>query len=149
MPSISDGLYEQSDSGLTVRTRILPGEDRRAYVCLAGEIDRDSSAVLCKTADWLTTVAPVSVLMDLSGSPSQAQRYPTSSPESARLCPTAANSSCGELGRQRHGCYGLPTWQPLPPSATTQANPCGTNRQNMGEHSVGGRGVAFPGVPNL
>lgn len=62
----SDGIYQGSGPGLTVTTRALPGNDRHAYVCLTGEIDRDSSAVLSETVAWLTALAPVSVLMDLA-----------------------------------------------------------------------------------
>lgn len=66
MPPSSHGSYRQSDHGLTVTAHTLPGADRRTYLCMAGEIDMASSAVLARTVDWLTAVAPVSVLMDLA-----------------------------------------------------------------------------------
>ncbi|GAB3973691.1 STAS domain-containing protein [Plantactinospora veratri] len=66
MPQNSDGFYQESDHGLTVTARALPGGDRRTYLCLAGEIDMASSAVLAKAVDWLTALSPVSVLVDLA-----------------------------------------------------------------------------------
>ncbi|MEU4626202.1 hypothetical protein AB0G04_40265 [Actinoplanes sp. NPDC023801] len=62
----SDSSVYRSAHGLTITIRTLPGDGRRAYMCLAGEIDRDSSAILSRTVDWLTRVAPVSVLVDLA-----------------------------------------------------------------------------------
>ncbi|MFC6022838.1 STAS domain-containing protein [Plantactinospora solaniradicis] len=66
MPQNSDGFYQESDHGLTLTARTLPGGDRRTYLCLAGEIDIASSAVLSKAVDWLTALGPVIVLVDLA-----------------------------------------------------------------------------------
>lgn len=66
MPSNSDSIFQESDHGLSVTLRTLPRDDRRAHVRLAGEIDMASCSVLSKTVDWLTTLAPVSVLVDLA-----------------------------------------------------------------------------------
>jgi anti-anti-sigma factor len=66
MPPISDGIDQTSDHGLTVTARAVDSEDRRAHVCLAGHIDMAACAVLSATIDWLTRLAPVSVLVDLA-----------------------------------------------------------------------------------
>lgn len=66
MPAISDGSYHASDHGLTVTARVLPGEGRRALVGLTGDIDMAASALLSTTVEWLTTLAPSSVLVDLA-----------------------------------------------------------------------------------
>lgn len=66
MPESSDSSVYRSAHGLTITIRTLPGDGRRAYVCLAGEIDRDSHAILSRTVDWLTTTAPAGVLVDLA-----------------------------------------------------------------------------------
>ena len=66
MPETSDSSVYQSTHGLMITIRTLSGDGRCAHVCLAGEIDRDSSAILSRTVDWLTTTAPVSVLVDLA-----------------------------------------------------------------------------------
>ncbi|MCA2211733.1 STAS domain-containing protein [Jidongwangia harbinensis] len=56
-----------SDDGASVTYRMLPGGDRQAQICLAGDIDMTALAVLSGTIDWLTMVEPVSVLVDLTG----------------------------------------------------------------------------------
>jgi anti-anti-sigma factor len=66
MTQKSDGTCSESDHGLTVTVRTLPGDDRRAQVCLAGEIDIASWVVLSEIVDWLTALAPVSVVLDLA-----------------------------------------------------------------------------------
>jgi anti-anti-sigma factor len=66
MPPESDGTYQASDQGLTVTAHVLPGDAGRAQLRLAGDIDLTSSAVLAKTVDWLTAMAPASVVMDLA-----------------------------------------------------------------------------------
>jgi hypothetical protein len=66
MPPSSDGFFEEEHHGLTVTARTVPGDDRRAHVCLAGEIDMASSAVLSKTIVWLTALTPISVVVDLA-----------------------------------------------------------------------------------
>ena len=66
MPQHSGDIFQESDPGLTVVARAVPGRDRRTYLRLAGEIDMASSPVLSKTVDWLTASAPVSLLVDLS-----------------------------------------------------------------------------------
>jgi anti-anti-sigma factor len=66
MPPNSDGFYQNSCPGLTVTVRFPPSGDRRTRVCLAGEVDMEASTVLAKTVDWLTELAPVSVLVDLA-----------------------------------------------------------------------------------
>ena len=66
MPESSDSTVYRSAHGLTVTVRTLPGDGRCADVGLAGEIDRDSSAILSQTLDWLTTMAPVRVRVDLA-----------------------------------------------------------------------------------
>ncbi|MET8152487.1 hypothetical protein ACIBSW_22660 [Actinoplanes sp. NPDC049668] len=62
----SDGTFQASDHGLTVTARATAGKERRAHVCLTGDIDLAASAVLSATIDWLTALAPVSVLVDLA-----------------------------------------------------------------------------------
>ena len=59
-------LVHESDHGLTVTARTAPGGDHRARVCLAGEIDVAAVVALSETVDWLTALAPVSVLVDLA-----------------------------------------------------------------------------------
>lgn len=66
MPPNRDRIFERSDHGLTVTARLLPGDGRHTCVWLAGEIDMASTAVLSQTVDWLTALAPVSVLVDLA-----------------------------------------------------------------------------------
>jgi hypothetical protein len=66
MPPNPDGTFHESEHGLTVTARTLPGDDRRVHVCLAGEIDMAASAALSKTVDWLTALAPIHVLIDLA-----------------------------------------------------------------------------------
>lgn len=62
----SGGTYRQSDQGLTVAARTLPGGAGRTYLCMSGEMDMAASAVLSNTVDWLAASAPTTVLIDLA-----------------------------------------------------------------------------------
>lgn len=66
MPQSQDGIYQETDHALTITAHTRPGGNRLTFLCLAGEIDMASSAVLAKTIDWLTGLAPVCVLVDLA-----------------------------------------------------------------------------------
>jgi anti-anti-sigma factor len=66
MPPESDGTYQACDQGLAITAHVLPGDAGRARLRLAGDIDLASSALLSKTIDWLTAMAPFSVLVDLA-----------------------------------------------------------------------------------
>lgn len=47
MPPISDGTYPSFDPGLTVTTRTVDGDDRRAYLGLTGDVDMAACALSC------------------------------------------------------------------------------------------------------
>ncbi len=66
MPASSDDTYLESDHELSVTAHMLPGGGRRTHVHLAGEMDMAASTVLSGTIDWLTRLAPASVLLDLT-----------------------------------------------------------------------------------
>lgn len=61
-----DGVFEMTDRDRTMSVRGLADADRRVHLCLAGEIDMAATAALHSTVDWLATLTPVSVEMDLS-----------------------------------------------------------------------------------
>ncbi|GIM98076.1 STAS domain-containing protein [Paractinoplanes toevensis] len=61
-----DGVFETSDRERTITIRALAGVDRRVHLSLAGEIDLAATAALSSTVDWLRTLTPISVLIDLS-----------------------------------------------------------------------------------
>ncbi|MET0426005.1 MAG: STAS domain-containing protein [Actinoplanes sp.] len=65
MPSETAGIFQDVDPCLTVTARLLPGDDRCAHVRLAGELDLSTSRTLAQTLDWLISVAPTSVQVDL------------------------------------------------------------------------------------
>ena len=62
MPPSSDGTFHASEHGLTVTVGVLPGDERRAQICLAGNIDMQQFALLSDTVGWLTALATAHVL---------------------------------------------------------------------------------------
>jgi hypothetical protein len=75
-------------------------------VRLAGDIDIASAAVLSKTVDWLTTMAPVNVVLDLGDVTFARSALPISSCNSSKPCPAVPNWSCGGPGQRPRWCYG-------------------------------------------
>lgn len=66
MPPSTFATFRSFDHGLTVTARTKGGDDRRAHLRLTGEIDMAAFTALSETIDWLTALAPTSVVMDLA-----------------------------------------------------------------------------------
>ena len=65
MPGHSNG-YPSSSAYLKVTMLAFRGEPARARLCLAGEVDIAANDMLGVCVDWLITLAPLTVVIDLA-----------------------------------------------------------------------------------
>jgi hypothetical protein len=66
MPLKSDCMFQVAHADLMITAFAAPGKVSLARLCLAGEVDLSATKLLASALDWLATMAPATVIIDLA-----------------------------------------------------------------------------------